>query len=268
MSENQSVLGLVGSPNKAGRTNELVSAALEGARSEGATIELIQMSDCVVEACKDCMPWVCNTNQKCTYEDKNFESLSKKILDCGALVIGTPVYWGDTTGMVRYLFLKMYRVYAGSGQLKGLPALGIAIAGGSGNGLTTGLKPLYHFFRTMQMRAIEPLPATRFDFNQAIKDAKLSGYRLAQMVPSRSPFKSSEECWLSYGAMPYIGENRAAERSLLAAIVFEAVSKGRRQEVEGDLAQADILAAAGQSLEAMNEVTKVYNSCIKIIGSK
>jgi predicted Zn-dependent protease len=68
--------------------------------------------------------------------------------------------------------------------------------------------------------------------------------------------------------MPYIGENRAAERSLLAAIVFEAVSKGRRQEVEGDLAQADILAAAGQSLDAMNEVTKVYNSCIKIIGEK
>jgi multimeric flavodoxin WrbA len=238
---NQVVLGLVGSPNKAGRTNELVSAALEGASHAGAATELVQMSDCVVNACKDCLPWICNTKQKCTYEDKNFELLSKKMLGCGALVIGTPVYWGDTTGMVRYLFLKMYRVFAGSGQLKGLPSLGIAIAGGSGNGLTTGLRPIYHFFRTMQMRAIEP---------------------------SRAPFKSSEECWLSYGAMPYIGENRAAERRLLAAVVFEAVSKGRRQEVEGDLAQADILAAAGQSLEAMNEVSKVYNSCIKVIGSK
>ena len=36
MSGNQSVLGLVGSPNKAGRTNELVSAALEGASRAGA----------------------------------------------------------------------------------------------------------------------------------------------------------------------------------------------------------------------------------------
>jgi len=268
MGENKVVLGLVGSPNKAGRTNELVSAALEGARSEGATIELIQMSDCVVEACKDCVPWVCNTNQKCTYEDKNFELLGKKILDCGALVIGTPVYWGDTTGMVRYLFLKMYRVYAGSGRLKGLPALGIAIAGGSGNGLTTGLKPLYHFFRTMQMRAIEPLPATRFDFNKAIKDAKLSGHRLAQMMPSRTAYKSSEECWLDYVYMPYIGENRAVERRLLAAIAYEAVPKGRRQEVDGDIAHADILAAAGQSLEAMIEITSVYNSCVKIIDGK
>jgi hypothetical protein len=107
----------------------------------------------------------------------------------------------------------------------------------------------------MQMRAIEPLPATRFDFDKVIKEAKLSGHRLAQMMPTRAPFKSSEECWLSYGEIPYIGENRATERRLLAAIVYEAVPKGRRQEVEGDLAQADILAAAGQSLNAMSEVT-------------
>ena len=268
MNGNQVVLGLVGSPNKSGRTNELVSAALEGASRAGAATELVQMSDFVVEACKDCLPWVCNTKQKCTYEDKNFELLSKKILGCGALVIGTPVYWGDTTGMVRYLFLKMYRIYAGSGQLKGLPALGIAIAGGSGNGLTTGLKPLYHFFRTMQMRAIEPLPATRFDFDKAIKEAKLSGDRLAQMMPSRAPFKSSEECWLLYVGMPYVGENRAIERRLRAAITYEAVPKARRKEIDGDLAHADILIAAGQALEAMIEVTRVYNSCAKIIDEK
>ena len=268
MSEKQSVLGLVGSPNKTGRTNELVSAALEGASRAGAATELVQMSDCVVEACRDCLPWVCNTNQKCTYEDKNFELLSKKILGCGALVIGTPVYWGDTTGMVRYLFLKMYRVFAGSGQLKGLPALGIAIAGGSGNGLTTGLRPIYHFYRTMQMRAIEPLPATRFDFDKALKEAKLSGDRLARMISTRVPYKSSEECWLSYVGMPYIGENRAIERRLLAAIAYEAVPKTRRQDVDGDLAKADIFASSGQSLDAMNEVTKVYNSCVKIIDGK
>jgi multimeric flavodoxin WrbA len=126
-----------------------VSAVLEGSSRAGAATELVQMSDCVVGVCKDCLPWVCNTKQKCTYEDKNFELFSKKILDCGALVVGTPVYWGDTTGMGRHLFLKMYRVFAGSGQPNGLPVLGIAIAGGSGNSLTIGLKPIYHFYRTM-----------------------------------------------------------------------------------------------------------------------
>ncbi len=268
MNENQIVLGLVGSPNKNGRTNELVSAALAGASRAGAATELVQMSDLVVGLCHDCLPWVCATNLKCSYQDENFAVLSKKILGCGALVIGTPVYWGDTTAMVRYLFLKMYRVYARSAQLKGLGCMGIAIAGGTGNGLASGLKPLYHFYRSMQMRAIEPLPVTRFDFPQAIKTAEGLGYRLAQMAPSRAPFKTQEEGWLWYDNLAYIGENRAAERRIMAAITYEAVPKGRRQDIEGDLARADLLAAAGQDLEAMHEVSKVYNSCVKIIDEK
>ncbi len=39
------VIGLVGSPNREGRTNQLVAAALEGAAQQGAQTELIQMAD-------------------------------------------------------------------------------------------------------------------------------------------------------------------------------------------------------------------------------
>jgi multimeric flavodoxin WrbA len=70
MKEKQFVLGLVGSPNRAGRTNELVMAALEGAKWTGAGTELIQMGDHVVSACKDCLPWVCLENQKCTFKTR------------------------------------------------------------------------------------------------------------------------------------------------------------------------------------------------------
>ena len=101
MTGNQIVLGLVGSPNKTGRTNELVSAALAGSTRAGAATKLVQMSDHVVGTCRDCLPWVCSTNQKCTYKDESFELLSKNILGCGALVIGTPVYWGDTSVVSR-----------------------------------------------------------------------------------------------------------------------------------------------------------------------
>ena len=161
MASNSTVLGIVGSPNSEGRTNQLVTAALKGAAEAGAPTELIHLADQVVEACKDCLPWVCMTNLKCTYRDEAFEYLSEKILNCGALVLGTPVYWSDTSGMVKYLILKMFRVYAMSAPLQGLPALGIAIAGGTGNGLVSGLRPVYHFFQMMQMRALEPVPATR-----------------------------------------------------------------------------------------------------------
>ncbi len=266
MPTNKTVLGLVGSPNKAGRTNELVLAALSGAQNAGANTELIQMSDHVVLACKDCLPWVCATNLKCTYPDEGFETLSKKISDAGALIVGSPVYWGDTSAMVRYLFIKMCRVFARSGQLKGLPAFGIAIAGGSGNGMMTGLKPIYHFFRVMQMRPLDPVPATRFDFDQAKAKARAQGEGIAKMVETRAPFTSQEECWLAYDRLPYIGENRAGERRLLAAITTEAVPGDRKKEIDGDLAKADILAASGASLDALSEVTTVYNSALKLLS--
>jgi multimeric flavodoxin WrbA len=76
-------------------------AALKGAAQAGAATELIHMADHVVSACKDCLPWVCASNVKCSYEDAAFEFLSDKVLSCGALVLGTPVYWWDTSGMMR-----------------------------------------------------------------------------------------------------------------------------------------------------------------------
>jgi multimeric flavodoxin WrbA len=266
MNGEKKVLGLVGSPNKGGRTGELVSSALQGAARAGAAVDLVQMSDHILLACRDCQPWVCAANLKCTYRDEGFELLSEKIAGCGALIVGTPVYWGDTTAMVRYLFIKMCRVFARSGQLKGLPAFGIAIAGGTGNGLTTGLKPIYHFFRVMQMRPLDPVPATRFDFGLAKERAHLLGQQIGGMTAARVPFDSQEECWLAYDRLPYLGENRAAERRLLAAITAEATPAERHKDIEGDLARADVLAASGRSLDALHEISKVYNSCMQILG--
>ena len=152
MAKNGKIIGIVGSPNREGRTFQLIAAALDGASAAGAEAELIQMADHVVGACKDCIPWVCKENLKCTFQDDAFELLSETILKAGALVLGTPIYWWDTSGMIKYLILKMFRVYARSAPLQGLPAFGIGIAGGTGNGLVSGLRPIYHFFQMMQMR--------------------------------------------------------------------------------------------------------------------
>jgi hypothetical protein len=45
MESGKYVLGLVGSPNRDGRTSKLVSAALEGARQKGSPTQLIQLAD-------------------------------------------------------------------------------------------------------------------------------------------------------------------------------------------------------------------------------
>ena len=260
--ENRLVLGLVGSPNREARTYRLVTAALAGAAREGARTELVQMADHVVNACKDCQPWVCNKNLKCTYEDPSFAYLADKVLHCDALVLGSPVYWWDTSGMVRYFFLKMFRIYARSAPLQGVPALGIAIAGGTGNGLVSGLRPLYHFFQVMQMRAIEPLPATRFNFDAALARAGELGARLATLAHERQPFATYEERLAWYDALPYLGLSRAEERKLLAALTATAVAD-RAPEVLHTLARADTLIGSGDQLAAQAEVTRAYDAAFK-----
>ena len=257
------VIGVVASPNRAGRTNQLVAAALKGAARAGAPTERIQMADYVVAACKDCLPWVCKDNLKCTYEDEAFEYLSRQILNCGALILGTPVYWWDTSGLVKYLILKMFRIYARSAPLQGLPAFGIAIAGGTGNGLISGLRPVYHFFQMMQMRAIEPLPATRFNFATAIEQAGKTGEKIAAMTAQRLPFAGLEERLLWYDQMPYLGLSRAAERRLLAGLALQALPSHENTAMVTGLARADELSAAGKPLEALTEVTRVYESAVK-----
>ncbi len=268
MGKGEIVLGLVGSPNPKGRTNELVTAALEGASRAGATVELIQMADQVVGACRDCLPWTCVTNLECNFEDEAFRFLYQKILNCGALVLGTPVYWGDTSGMVKYFILKMFRVFARSAPLKGLPAFGLSIAGGTGNGLISGLRPVYHFFQVMQMRAIEPLPVTRFNFQESIERAEELGRTLADMIPRRAPFTSLEERLLWYDDLPFLGLKRAAERRLLADLTTLAQPANMDTETARGLIQADVLAASGRGLESLNEVTRVYEMGTKTFEKK
>ncbi len=268
MEANKIVLGIVGSPNRAGRTNELIVAALEGANKAGATTELVQMSDHVVAACRDCLPWVCLKNQKCTYEDNAFEFMSQKVMNCGALVMGTPVYWSDASGMVKYFILKMFRVFGRSAPLRGLPALGVGIAGGTGNGLVSGLRPVYHFFQMMQMRAIEPLPSTRFNFSASLHQAGVLGQHLAGMVHQRIPFSGLEEQLLWYDSLPYLGLTRAEERRLLADLTTMALPAGLDPTIASSLVRADALAASGQALESLTEVSRVYDAGVKAFKDK
>jgi NAD(P)H-dependent FMN reductase len=266
MSEKKVVLGLVGSPNPDGLTNQLVTAALDGAAENGATIEKVQMSERVVDPCQDCLPWTCLDTLECKYNDENFETLNEKILSCGGLILGTPVYWWDTSAMVKYLILKMFRVFAMSGPLNGLPALGLSIAGGSGTGLLSGLRPVYHFFQMMQMRAIDPVPATRFSFQEALGRAKEQGRQIGAMAESREPFKTWEDRLLHYDTLAYIREDNAAEMRLVAELAAKAVEADRKCEIRGDLTHADGLAASGSLLESMTETLKVYESSARLFA--
>lgn len=268
MTANRTILGLVGSPNREGRTNAVVRAALAGAAAEGARTEVVQMADHVADACKDCLPWVCMDNLKCTYEDPGFEFLSEQIRACDALILGAPVYWWDTSGLVKYLILKMFRCFARKAPRNGIPALGIGVAGGTGNGLVSGLRPVYHFFQMLQMRAIEPLPVTRFNFPAALAKAQVLGGQLAKGAEEPQPFAGVEERLLWYDSLPYLGFSRVEERRLLAGLTTAAVADRADSSLARRLTKADALMAGGNAHEAMIEISRTYDAGVKAFEAR
>ncbi|HEY9596008.1 MAG TPA: flavodoxin family protein [Spirochaetia bacterium] len=256
------VIGIVGSPNREGRTRRVVDAALEGAARSGAAVELVQMADHVVGACRDCVPWVCAERKKCTYPDPAFDLLSEKLHACAGLVLGSPIYWWDTSAMVRSFFLKVFRVFARSAPFQGLPSFGIGVAGGTGNGLVSGLRPLYHFFQVMQMRALAPVPVTRFTIDSSVTRAAELGAELGRMAEKRAPFASTDERLLWYDRMPYIGMGRLEERRFLAGDVVSALPAAQGAPLAARLVAADARLSAGEAETASAEVTAVYEEAV------
>jgi hypothetical protein len=115
----------------------------------------------------------------------------------------------------------------------------------------------------MQMRALEPLPVTRFNFDASIEKARQLGGELAGMAQKRAPFGSLEERLLWYNNLPYLSLSRLEERRLLADIAVTCLNNNEGAEIGLGLLESDKLVAARQTERAAVEVTRVYNAAVK-----
>jgi multimeric flavodoxin WrbA len=267
--ENGKVVGIVGSPNKDGLTFRHVNKALEGVKKAGIETELVQMSDYLIDTCHDCLPWVCRENLRCTYNDENFEKVAEKILNCKGLIMGTPVYWTLPSAQIHLLMIKMVRVYltqfySPTGSEHSRPALGIAVAGGSGRGMLSGLRPIYIFLRFLQFKAIEPLPVTQFKLDETERIAEESGLKIGEMIKNPQPFSNRNERATWYDNLPYLGEPLRVETRLLASIIMDSIPDEKKKEIKGNAEQADILAAAGKTLDSIAEINNICDSGMQI----
>jgi len=122
---------------------------------------------------------------------------------------------------------------------------------------------VYHFFQMLQMRALEPLPVTRFNWSAALERAGELGAQLAGMAGERHRFAGLEDRLLWYDSLPYLGLSRAAERRLLADQTVAALPENADPAIPRGLAYAGALAARGESLRSLQEITRTYEASVK-----
>jgi multimeric flavodoxin WrbA len=246
------VLGIVGSPRKNGRTNQLVEAALKGAAAQGARTRTVYLADYAIQ------PFLGSGGSQEAFACGPAE-LSQLCGDADAIVLGAPVYWGDISGLTKD-FMDTVRTPRENGK----PALGIAIAGGSGKGLLSGVQSLYHFFYHRQMRAIDPTPVSRFNLDEALQGLQASGARLVEMARHPQPFPGEprEARWgavlAHYCTLPYLDCDPLDEFVMLAQQLIRISGGEPLAEAKAELDRALALIAQGKRSEAAPHAFRAY----------
>jgi multimeric flavodoxin WrbA len=111
------VIAINGSPRKKWNTATMLEKALEGAASEGAETEIIHLYDLNFKGCTSCFACKLKDGKsygKCAMKDELTHVLDK-LKDADAVILGSPIYLGNSTGemrsfMERYIF--PYLVYS------------------------------------------------------------------------------------------------------------------------------------------------------------
>jgi hypothetical protein len=95
------VVAFVGTANRDGLVSRMCSRLLEGAADAGASTELVNLYDHELENCIGC--WSCYREGTCFHDD-DFEALFTKLRDADAVVLGSPVYVGSMSGLMKTFF--------------------------------------------------------------------------------------------------------------------------------------------------------------------
>ena len=112
------ITGFIGSPRKGGNTDNLVRRILEGASEKGAETKVVYLNDLNIRECQACMQCKKKT-LRCAVED-DMQDLYPLIDSSDALILGSPIYMGYISGLMKTFFDRWY-AFAGVPDEKKLP---------------------------------------------------------------------------------------------------------------------------------------------------
>ncbi len=136
------------SPHKQGNTNRALEEVASTLQAEGIDTETVHVGAKPVRGCIACGQ--CKTKGLCVFSDDICNDTVQRMRSSDALVIGTPVYYGQPNGTALALVQRMF--YSGGEAFAGKPAAGVAIC--RRGGATAALQTLIMPFQMMNMPVV------------------------------------------------------------------------------------------------------------------
>lgn len=146
------VLGISGSMRAEGNTSILIREILdhiEKHRGGEITTEFLTLSGKEIKPCLGCEK--CKKKKWCIIENDDWGEITKKILDCDVLVLGSPSYYYDVCGQLKNFIDRTYSLYHDR-KLAGRGGVSVAVCADRGGERT--LETLEGFLSTHEFTSM------------------------------------------------------------------------------------------------------------------
>jgi len=185
------ILGINSSPRrKNSRTLKLVQAVLDGARTQGAEMELVDICALDIDYCIGCQ--ACFATGECFHVD-DLAELINKMLSADGIVLGSPVYMHSVTAQLKTIIDRMADAIHCQ-LLSGKYGCAVITSGGSGDAHV--LDYLNHFLNELGVMTVGKvgvaLDRNRAALDVAINEAIKLGTTLAVSIRTQRAYPAQE----------------------------------------------------------------------------
>ena len=197
------VLLINGSPRQEGNTFIALSEVARQLDVHGIESEIVWIGNKPVRGCI-----ACNTCKgkpgACVFYDDICNEISRKMNEADALVVGSPVYWGQPNGALLSVVQRMF--YSNGSAVAGKPAAAVAVC--RRGGATAAFQSMNMPFQMMNMPVVTSQywnivygrePGQAALDKEGLQTMRTLANNMADLLESRAgkplPGRSAEESW-------------------------------------------------------------------------
>lgn len=141
------VLLINGSPRKQGNTFVALSEAAKTLQQQGIETEIVQIGVKPIRGCIACGQCKVKQLGRCVFDDDVYNRISEKLDTADALIVGSPVYYGQPNGSVLSLIQRMF--FSAGEKVVNKPAAAVCVC--RRGGATAALQTMNMPFQMMNM---------------------------------------------------------------------------------------------------------------------
>ena len=134
------VVGISGSPKKAGNTQFLLNEALALANERGFETENVLCADIEVDFCTDCGD--CSKGKPCPKED-DMDGVLAALQKADGIIVASPVYFGSITAQLKAVFDRTIPLRRQGFKLKNKIGCAITVGGARNGGQEKALETVH-----------------------------------------------------------------------------------------------------------------------------